>query len=144
MKEILFRAKSKCTDKWVYGSLISTGDYCCILESEENVHPMDYPYLDSSLGTIDGTLTPVIPKTVSQFTGFMDKDDVKVFEGDVFVHDGKWTYRVYWDEVRHGFYATSDDPSETDYLGNFFEHNAKVIGNVYDDPEYLNIGCEGW
>lgn len=64
MKNYVF--KGKTTDgRWVYGSLILSGDYCCILENEEDLHPMDWPYLDPELGTIDGKATPVIRETVS-------------------------------------------------------------------------------
>lgn len=63
MHEILFRGK-KHDGTWAYGSLIHAGTYCCILEAEENVHPMNYPYLDDDIGTFDGKATPVNPETV--------------------------------------------------------------------------------
>ena len=66
MLDILFRGKRRDNNEWVYGSLILAGSYCCILESEENVHPVDYPYLDDYLGTIDGKATPVDPKTIGR------------------------------------------------------------------------------
>lgn len=82
MREILFRGKTEY-GRWVYGNLIHAGDYCCILEPEENVHPMDYPYLDPDLGVIDGRATPVIPETIGQFTGLFDKNGKKIFEEDI-------------------------------------------------------------
>lgn len=39
MREILFRAKTGY-GMWVYGSLIKSGDYCCILEAEDDINSM--------------------------------------------------------------------------------------------------------
>lgn len=108
MREILFRGKT-VHGKWVYGSLISAGSYCCILESEEDVHPMDYPYLDDELGVIDGKATPVDPETVGQFTGVFDKDSNKIFEGDIVNEfygpiDAERQYEVRFAPDRGGWY----------------------------------------
>lgn len=63
MKKYIFKGKTR-GGKWVYGSLIQAENFCCILESEEDVHPMDYPYLDGDLGIIDGKATPVDPDSI--------------------------------------------------------------------------------
>lgn len=120
MREILFRGKTD-NGRWVYGSLILAGDYCCILEAEENVHPMDYPYLDEDLGIIDGKATPVIPITVGQFTGLTDENGTKIFEGDIMRNAGNIV-----EFCSDGFCINGDSPL-------CFWTKTKIIGNIHDD-----------
>ena len=147
MREILFRAKSKRSGEWVYGSLISAGDYCCILESEENAHPMDYPYLDSDLGTIDGQLTPVVPETVGRLINGPCYDGVwdgerRFFEGDI-IGVYRWEHRhVDINSIEPDSLAiVVDEHSITENgLGRWFPQDTittKVLGNVYDNPELI-------
>ena len=135
MREIIFRGK-KHDGTWAYGSLIKAGTYCCILEAEENVHPMYYPYLDDDIGTFDGEATPVNPETVGQYTGIVDKNGTKIFEGDII--DDSCDGELYLVEFTHGMfklsnyhmgYSTPFPPS------NYFHH--KIAGNIYDNPEMV-------
>lgn len=64
MRNYIFRGKKVYGDGWAYGSLVKRGDYCCILEDEDALHPMADPYMDAETGVIDGNLTPVLPETV--------------------------------------------------------------------------------
>lgn len=71
-REILFRGKT-ITGEWIQGSLIVFGDRTFIYPtngSQEDYHFYGYE---------------VIPETVGQFTGFIDKNGSKVFDGDIVI-----------------------------------------------------------
>lgn len=166
MREILFRGKQKDGYKWAFGSLIQAEKYCCILESEEAVHPMDYPYLYGEMGTFDGKATPIIPETVGQYTGLTDKNSKKIFEGDIIRYADlyeyacylesldnteaydKWDFGNIWivDEVVYGEkigYPAFDLNKHNFEINGLSELNEsrqyfyEVIGNIHDNPELL-------
>lgn len=64
MREILFRGKNQAFE-WEYGYLIYS-------EHEDRYY----------IGTME-LLTPVIPETVGEWTGCVDVNGVKIFEGDI-------------------------------------------------------------
>jgi hypothetical protein len=134
MRDFLFRGKTK-DGRWVYGSLIVAGKYCCILEAEENVHPLDYPYLDDDLGTIDGQATPVIPETVCQYVCRDDINEQKIFTGDIIKAHFKWGH------LKDRFLIVISDSCFTeDGLGRKWPQDTidvEVVGNVYDTPELV-------
>ena len=138
MREILFRGLTESGDM-VYGSLIGADDYCCILEREEDVHPMDYPYLDGFIGTFDGKATPVKPETVSQWTGLVDKNGVKIFEGDIVKYEGL-DLSVQWNTTHSSYILLHRDPATGLAYFHLYEDEAsymEVIGNKWDNPELV-------
>ena len=62
MRNYIFRGRKVYGDGWAYGSLVKRGDYCVILEdNDEDI------FMDAETGVIDGNLTPVRPETVILF-----------------------------------------------------------------------------
>ena len=121
MREILFRAKTVCDGDWVYGGITWNSS-----RKKMFIHS-------------DFEECKVIPETVGQYTGLCDKNDTKIFEGDI-VHWKKVPYFVRWDSKKAEFVFAND--MEADYfVVGFNEHTTmkfcKVVGNIHDNPELL-------
>jgi len=141
MREILFRAQRKDGKGWVYGDLRQTSEGCYISSntSRKKLEPIF-------------TLEPIKPETICQFTGLLDKEGVKVFEGDKFAGDepGEY-YEVSWNEDEaifqinlYGYNLSYGEGSQEIYDDevtcidtNCFELSALssdvVIGNIYEN-----------
>ena len=130
MREILFRGKDLSgvlNRSWIFGSLDTT----------EKEHP-SIIYLDR-FG--NRCRISVEPKTVGQYTGLTDKNGKKIFEGDIVERlwlGEKHIYRIYYDNDIASFIGTdiySERFTTFDYDACEFE----VIGNIYDNPELLEL-----
>ena len=129
MREILFRAKRKDNGKWVYGN------YCYVQKFDKS----GYEYILIEISE-DGSSYEIIPETVGQFTGLMDKNGKKIFEGDI--------VKFFWFDTDNITTIGDIRYSETgcSFLwyeqGEFpcgFDNTTKmeVIGDIHDNPELL-------
>ncbi|MCM1328388.1 MAG: YopX family protein [Ruminococcus sp.] len=131
-REILFRGKHY--KKWLYGDLSDCTPVIYILEN------------------ICGIPYEVNPETIGQFTGLLDKNGNKVFEGDIVhgnVFGDDWIGVIVWIDRIAGFgvrYSHRSEPTAWEnssmlrLLTSFptDEFAAEIIGNIYDNPELLN------
>ena len=129
MREILFRGKQTDKDKWIYGVPVKATE---VDESEiliiESVFKCD-EYLCRGC-----EFTPVIPKTVGQFTG-LTANGTKIYEGDII--DIHYENTIVRDAVVKYIGASfyGETVADTWELDNYYK--IEVIGNIHDNPELL-------
>ena len=124
MREIKFRGKSILTDEWFYGDLVHSADKkrTAILVNDKDSYDE----------------CEVAPETIGQFTSLYDCDGKEIFEGDILDFNGL-TVEVRF--VRGAFAllvnGNLDDELYGDCRTDLF---AKVIGNVYENPDIMKGG----
>lgn len=137
-REILFRGKRLADGKWIYGYYF-----------EQDMPDGRRSYIRTTQTDRFGTDFEVDPATVGQYTGLTDKNDNKIFEGDVVKCNNKveeYIGIVDWDmcnpsmciryKTKRGF-----DDVEYDFIigGNM---TIEVLGNIHDNPSLLKGGEE--
>lgn len=125
-KEILFRGKRIDNDEWTEGYLFKSWNRTFLLWGMTG----DVP-----------NMVEVKHETVGQYTGLTDKNGKKIFEGDIV----KFSHLVF-NESRIGVISY-----EMNVTGFVLSHKGgyswivypnefyEVIGNIYDNPELLEV-----
>ena len=148
MREILFRGKRVYNGMWVEGY------YAKYRNIKDKVYTAILQFDTEDGGDVycDG-ITPVIPETVEQYTGLVDKNGKKIFEGDIvrltdksFGNEwkavvefgnpnGNYTWGWQLNPIGIAKNVNTDILCwvEMEETGAFCE----VIGNVQDNPELL-------
>lgn len=152
MREILFRGKSIPSGEWVYGVPVPVEINSYPTGRIELVRSHGYDELDGLSVLSDDD--EVHPETVGQYVGFTDIFGKKIFEGDIvkFRHGGEFSYRgMYYRNYVVEFvntYVTYGIRLRNKSIFFPFKdstacmHDAKVIGNIYDNPELLEVEVE--
>ena len=130
MREILFRGKRLDNGVWITGAYHPAG-------GRHFIFPL-------ALAT-DTSRIKVVPETVGQFTGLLDKNGQRIFEGDVL--RGEWfpdynipeqyTFVVKWHETG---WAVEEKPYPPELLlDEKHLDGCEIIGNIHDHPELLEV-----
>ena len=134
-RKILFRGKRLDGD-WVYGFLtcmnyidVFNPKVCYDGQEEIRYYTVEHHQVDTN--------------TVGQFTGLCDKNGNKIFEGDIVkVTTGLEGYKsTYHSTIHRVTYDVCDCGVAVFYpFDNSDMVEAEVIGNIYDNPELLEVG----
>ena len=115
-REILFRGKRLDNNEWVYGFYSNA--------KGENGR---FHYIQDEISFVR-----VDPSTVGQYTGITDKNDKKIFEGDIIDLGNKVPSVVVFDEDAASFYL-----KPRGLFSQAFNDLYNVIGNIYDNKELI-------
>jgi len=138
MREIKFRGKRACIPEWVYGDLVYS--------DQKNVFIIEKTrYRSYSIKCGAAENYKVIPKTVGQYTGLKDVNGRKIYEGDILGDDNDVFAVVVWVKEGARFGLQFDGQIDTnrmtitDWFDTWKYTDWKVIGNIYDNPELLEV-----
>jgi uncharacterized phage protein (TIGR01671 family) len=131
MREILYRGKRKDSGEWVYGYYVISDNKSYMFTGKTGLSQVTPAH---RLMYMDFERHDVNPETVGQYTGLTDKNDVKIFEGDIVKGQGN-IYIIKYTKILCAF--------EMYKLNKKLRLNAShlivslVMGNIHDNPELL-------
>lgn len=128
----LYRAKRKDNGEWVEGYLLK---YSPIFDELTYILP---------LGSVCVSDIEVDPSTICQCTGLMDKNGKLIWENDILLghlddnypDDATYVEVIWW---RNGFYTREKGSNDVNEIDAFTEQNFEVCGNVFDNPELMEM-----
>lgn len=160
MREILFRAKDADTGNWREGFYIHlhkttycfAGDYAA--HPDNDIHQIVFESMTDWGLPNQHLRADIKPETLGQFTGLLDRNGRRIFEGDIlkgeqypFKYNGAYNYFAEvcsWENCpAFGLYVFKNPKSEvngistgnTEDMAGWESSDWEVIGNVYDNPE---------
>lgn len=133
MRPIKFRGKT-LSGEWAYGSLIKLDIGYIILTNEVAETSDESDERDVVMFSAD-EIAAVVPQTVGQFTGMLDKNGIKIYEGDVLQITDEDINESWKSEVEPkgivGVYGYDFDYTLIEWADDNLTF--EVIGNIYDN-----------
>ena len=131
MRKILSRGKRVDNGEWIEGY------YVCLNGEEHRIYS---GYAETDCGDYYPDYWTVDPDTVGQFTGVTDKYSNPVFEDHIIRDEDGDIYAVFYYEFYASYCAKRIAESSALFgLQDIDIYGAEVIGNIYDNPELLEV-----
>lgn len=157
MREILFRGKRKDNGEWIESlTLLKLGDCLYMFQSAMCEITYDLQYNITSVIGKSPFFVEVIPETIGQYTGLVDKNGRKIFDGDIVRIDCNISIIRCGNYCDVGCSRCAGEEATYDAAGWYLEHiypfcyyyygairggipidDYKIVGNIYDNPEFL-------
>lgn len=134
MSEILFRGKRLDTGNWVEGRniLVTENAWCYICETGTTID-VCHNGLTESPQLLKAESFRVDIQTIGQFSGMLDKNSRKIFEGDIVLNRNGIRYECKFIQKYARFAFRRSGVA----FGWFMPESCEVIGNIYDNPTLL-------
>lgn len=127
VREIEFKGVSCTTGEYLYGNLVKTEGRYYITSQKERDDALDYNL--------------VYEDTISQFTGFYDRNNNKIFENDILeanlCNEETFKVQIKWDVINAYFYSELLD-SEIN-KDNFKAEPIKFYFNIFRAKKSLKV-----
>jgi uncharacterized phage protein (TIGR01671 family) len=154
MRKTLFRGKEIKTGKWVYGGFHEHKPFIVAIGKQPETEALIIDDGDADWDLPVPIKAHVVEKkTIGEFTGLTDRNDVKIFEGDIvktkfFGKESKNAHHANFNdydyfEVRYSapcFFLSNNTRGFALGYMMYKEAKCEILGNVHDTPELLGGG----
>ena len=144
MREILFKAKRKDNGKWVEGYYCKINETTYCVEEDYKRFPVStHHYILVETMTDWGLPNRFLqyeidPDTICQYAGLTDKNGKKIWENDIVeIPSEDGYFKCEWEEDT-ARYVFNGDGLTVDF-DNYWNYEVEVIGNIFDNPELLEV-----
>lgn len=150
VRQIKFRGLTVDTKEWVYGVpyFLNIDEY----EPEDCIHKTciitgaDWDGTCGFMSPDNNCFIEVIPETVGQFTGLLDKNGKEIYEGDMVLASMKYKgvtlipFRAYvfYNESVGSWqikYETTTNNFATDFI---YSYEIEIVGHIHEEREVTN------
>jgi hypothetical protein len=129
MREVEYKAKMVDGGVWVYGNY-------CELAGRKYIIPDHSQFRDIHDADLENSFTEIIPETVCQWTGLLDKQGVKISEGDILKTDAGDIVEVRYEKIYASFGLWKKGWAFLHYFHEAVEPQCcEVIGNIHDKAQ---------